>query len=107
MTNPVSTDTLGMQRAAQQFEAASSESTGHLRSVNETILALQSTWKGDASNNFSRAMNDWENQFQIIINELNNMIQVMGGNAKAYDAAEQEAVNLAPQFGFADGLPGL
>lgn len=103
----VSVTTPGMLRACSAFEAASTSATSQLRSVNENQAALQASWRGDASNRFSQAMNDWEGQFQIIVKELNHMIEVMGGNAKTYAQSEEMAANIAAQWSMADGLPGL
>lgn len=99
-------DTEGMRKAGQLFEGASTEASNQMRQVNQLMLSLQQSWRGEASMKFNKAMNDWENQFSIIIKELNSMIEKMGGNAKHYDTQEADAVSLAPNFG-GEGLQGL
>ncbi|MEC3975223.1 WXG100 family type VII secretion target [Amycolatopsis sp. H20-H5] len=103
--NFVSVTTPGMQQAAVLFENASSESSGHMKSINENQAQLMATWRGDASVKFGQAMNDWENQFSVIVKELNHMIETMGVNAKAYAENEQTAEGIAGQW--AGGLSGL
>ena len=100
-----SVGTEGMARAAALFQGASDEATGHLKSINEEMAALQATWTGDASTRFSRAMNDWENNFLTVISKLNDMIEVMTGNAQAYGKAADEAAATAGSW--ADGLGDL
>jgi WXG100 family type VII secretion target len=94
-----------MTKAAGLFEGASSEATGHLKSVNEEMAALQASWTGDASLRFGRAMNDWEEEFTKVISQLNHMVEVMGGNAKAYAKAADDAEAIAG--GWSEGLQDL
>ena len=101
----VSVGTEGLAGAAQLFEGASSESTGHLKSINDQMAVLQASWTGDASTRFSQAMNDWENNFRTVITQLDHMIEVMGGNAKAYDKAADDAASIAGDW--ASGLGDL
>ncbi|WP_433261129.1 WXG100 family type VII secretion target [Actinosynnema sp. CS-041913] len=101
----VSVATTGMKQAASLFEAASSSATRQMQSVNENQASLMASWTGDASAKFGQAMNDWERQFQIIIQELNHMIETMGGNATVYSQNEENATSIAGQW--AGGLSDL
>ncbi len=106
MTMPsVSTTEQGMQRAAQEFSDKAQSFTGQLRAVNGQMAILQSTWTGQASQGFNQAMDSWENSFQKVINELLNMLQVMGVTTKGYQQSEDDAANVAQSFGSA--LPGV
>lgn len=106
MTMPnVSTTEQGMQRAAQEFHDKANEFTASLRSVNSQMATLQTSWTGTASNGFNQAMDNWENSFQKVINELINMLEVMGVTTKGYIEAEDTAANTAKSFGAA--LPGV
>ena len=106
MTMPVvQTTDPGMQAAANEFAAKTQEFTGHLRSVNTEMATLQASWRGDASNSFNRAMDNWERSFQNIINQLTHMMDVMGVTTAGYRAAEDEASQAANSFGSA--LPGV
>ena len=106
MTMPsVSTTEPGMQRAAQEFSDKATVFTGQLRAVNGQMAILISSWTGQASQGFNQAMDNWENAFQRVINELLNMLEVMGVTTKGYQAAEDEASSVAGSFGAA--LPGI
>ncbi|MGH3431424.1 MAG: WXG100 family type VII secretion target [Thermocrispum sp.] len=98
-------DSDGMRRAGGLFEAASSQATSQKQSVNGEMAALAATWQGDASARYSQAMSEWEANFQIIINKLNEMVEVMGGNAQAYDTTSAD--NEAIAGGWNTGLAGF
>lgn len=103
--NNASVDSVGMRQAAGLFEAASSHASSQLQTVNSEMATLSGTWQGDASARYGQAMSEWEANFQIIIRRLNDMVEVMGGNAQAYDATSEE--NEAIAGGWDTGLSGL
>ncbi|WP_348651289.1 WXG100 family type VII secretion target [Micromonospora sp. WMMD1128] len=106
MTMPtVQTTDPGMQAAANEFANKAQEFTGHLRSVNSEMAALQASWHGTASNNFNQAMDNWERSFQTVINQLLHMLDVMGVTTAGYRTAEDDASQTAQSFGSA--LPGV
>ncbi|MFI5934994.1 WXG100 family type VII secretion target [Actinoplanes sp. NPDC051494] len=106
MTMPnVQTSEEGMQRAAQEFSNKAQEFTGQLQAVNTQMGTLQASWTGQASNGFNQAMDSWEMSFKKVINELINMLDVMGVTTKGYTAAEDDASSTAANFGAA--LPGI
>ena len=106
MTMPVvQTSEEGMQRAAQEFSDKAQEFTGQLQAVNGQMGILQASWTGQASAGFNQAMDSWEGSFQRVINELINMLEVMGVTTKGYVAAEDDASSVAASFGSA--LPGI
>jgi len=88
-----------MRTARIEFEGKSSFFSDQLRSVNEQMAALQSTWHGTASLNFNQAMDNWEGGLSRVITALNSMIESLGGNANLYAAQEDEAAALAGNFG--------
>lgn len=101
----VSVDTAGMAHAASLFQDASSQATSQLSSINTEMAALQATWTGAASIRFSQAMNSWEDNFMVIINKLNGMIEAMGGNAQGYEQQADDAANIATAW--STGLDGI
>ncbi|WP_305785767.1 WXG100 family type VII secretion target [Symbioplanes lichenis] len=106
MTMPqVQTSEEGMQRAGQEFSDKATEFTGQLQAVNSQMATLQASWTGQASAGFNQAMDSWEASFQTVINELINMLEVMGVTTKGYTAAEDDAASTAASFGSA--LPGI
>lgn len=106
MTMPtVTTTEPGMQRAAQEFSDKATLFTSQLNAVNGQMSILQSSWTGQASQGFNQAMDSWEGSFQKVINELLNMLEVMGVTTKGYQQAEDDASNVAQSFSSA--LPGI
>jgi WXG100 family type VII secretion target len=101
----VSTTEEGMQQAAQEFSDKATEFTGLMQAVNSQMASLQVSWTGQASMGFNQAMDNWEAAFQRVINELLNMLEVMGVTTKGYIAAEDEASGAAQSF--ATALPGV
>nr|WP_240669967.1 WXG100 family type VII secretion target [Actinoplanes solisilvae] len=101
----VGTSQSGMQFAIQQFGDRATEFTGLLQSVNSNMAQLQSSWTGQASAGFNQAMDNWENSFKKVIDELIRMLDVMGATTKGYTEAEDTALQTAQSFGQA--LPGI
>jgi uncharacterized protein YukE len=66
---------------------------------------LQGTWRGAGSPQFANAMNQWEDEFMVVLKELSHMIELMGGNARQYDDSANEAEGIAADF--TGGLPGF
>jgi WXG100 family type VII secretion target len=102
--NQVSVATSGMTQAASLFEDAASQLTNQLHSIDSEMDLLRVSWGGDSATRFFSAMADWENEFGTIIGQLAHMVEVMGGNASAYDQGAQEATAEAARL---DGLAGL
>lgn len=106
MTQPnIQVSTPAMQKAVGLFQGAAETATKQMQQVNNNQRELQSAWQGQSSNAFAQAMNTWEGQFNTIIKELIHMIEVMGGNAKAYTQNEESAVNTAGSW--ATGLQAI
>jgi WXG100 family type VII secretion target len=101
----VSTTQDGMQFAIGQFEEKANEFTGLLQSVNSDMAQLQSSWTGQASGGFNQAMDNWENAFKNVIDELIKMLDVMGVTTKGYADAEDTAYQTAQSF--SQALPGI
>lgn len=103
--SPVSTTTEGMKQAGSHFEHAITSANNHLQQINSEMATLQASWRGDASVKFGQAMNDWEQQFDIIIKKLAQMLQVMGTNATVYTNTEEQALSTAGAW--TGGLSGI
>ena len=102
--NQINTTTPGMQAAASKFEDTIGDFNGYLRTVNEQMVVLQSTWTGDASVAFSTAMDGWESNFQVVIKELAGMAEAMGINTKIYIQQEEDNSRIAQDFGQLQGF---
>ncbi|WP_306215252.1 WXG100 family type VII secretion target [Actinoplanes sp. RD1] len=106
MTMPnVQTTEEGMRTAAQEFSNKAQDFTGQLQAVNTQMGTLQASWTGQASAGFNQAMDSWEASFKKVIDELINMLEVMGVTTKGYTQAEDDAANTAQNF--ATALPGF
>jgi WXG100 family type VII secretion target len=106
MTMPtVNTVEEGMRSAANTFAQTADEFNSHLQSVNNQMATLQASWTGQASGQFNQAMDNWENSFKNVINQLLRMLDVMGATTKGYHQAEDTASNTAKNF--MDALPPL
>lgn len=74
-------DSPSADQVRARFENAASTFTHQLGLVDDEVDSLRSTWTGSASVKFGSAMDDWENDFAIVIRELRAMVEVMGGSA--------------------------
>ncbi|MDT8911452.1 WXG100 family type VII secretion target [Amycolatopsis sp. PS_44_ISF1] len=68
-----------MQDTAGQFARAIESANAHLRQVNSGMAALQTSWRGEASVRFGQAMNEWEQQFDVIVGRLEDLMAATGG----------------------------
>lgn len=108
MTGDTSVDVKGMGEARQQFEAAEATCTNQLGQVNSEVNLLRVTWTGSASAKFAAAMDEWENNFVVVIKELQAMVEAMGGTAAAFNTKEDENAAVATTWAqFNQGLPGI
>jgi len=103
--SPVQTSQPGMQAAGQEFANRATEFTGLLKNVNTNMASLQGSWTGQASGAFNQAMDNWENSFKKVIDELIRMLDVMGATSTTYSQAEDDAAKTASSF--AQALPGV
>ncbi|MEY8039312.1 WXG100 family type VII secretion target [Saccharopolyspora cebuensis] len=105
---PVQTASAGMQQAAQRFDSTAAEFSRDLQNINSTISTLRSTWTGDASMQFNRAMDRWGAAFSTIITSLNTLSTNMVGNQRNYVSTEGDATGVANSAGNAiPPLPGV
>lgn len=88
----------GMTGAAQEFGNVANEFIGYLQNINSEMATLQSTWAGQASGAFNQAMDGWESNFKIIIDQLLGLMESMGVNTQNYTANEEAAVGTAGQW---------
>ncbi|WP_433870169.1 WXG100 family type VII secretion target [Saccharopolyspora sp. CA-218241] len=105
---PVQTASAGMQQAAQRFDSTAGEFNRDLQNVMSTISTLRSTWTGEASVAFNRAMDDWGRAFNVIIASLNDLSTNMVGNRSSYESTEADNVGAAGSAGNTiPSLPGV
>ncbi len=96
--NQIRTTQEGMQSAIQKFQSTTDEFNGYLRQENEMISQLRSTYTGDSASSYGTAMDEWENQFSRVINDLTDMMRIMGVNVNQYVQTEEQNANIAKSF---------
>ncbi|MCS7475963.1 WXG100 family type VII secretion target [Umezawaea endophytica] len=88
--NRTSAVVVGMGQARTQFENTASTFTGHLDQVDDEVALLRSTWTGGTSVKFGSALEDWANDFAVVIQELRAVAEAMGGGTAVSGAREDE-----------------
>ena len=68
-----------MKQAAGSFAEAIESANARLRGVNSEMAMLQASWRGDAAVRFGQAMNDWEQEYDVILSRLSRLLEVTGG----------------------------
>src|SRR5262245_20961583 len=97
--------TPGMVKAAGEFEAATRTATAQLSAIDAEMATLQTFWHGQASFGYVTAMERWEAEFKVIIDQLIHMMEVMGVNTKVYHEAENAAIGHSGSW--LGGLEGI
>ncbi|WP_326957817.1 WXG100 family type VII secretion target [Amycolatopsis sp. NBC_01286] len=68
-----------MKGAAVRFASAIEAANSQLRDVNSEMATLQAAWRGEAAVRFGQAMNDWEQEFDVILTRLAWLLEATGG----------------------------
>ncbi|WP_410620537.1 WXG100 family type VII secretion target [Amycolatopsis sp. cmx-8-4] len=68
-----------MKCAAVRFASAIEAANSRLRDVNSEMATLQAAWRGEAAVRFGQAMNDWEQEFDVILTRLAWLLEATGG----------------------------
>lgn len=71
----------GLPEQAARFAAAIDAANACFGTVNSEMAALQASWRGEAAVRFGQAMNDWEQQFDRILESLADLVDVARGVA--------------------------
>lgn len=101
----VSTTEAGMRAAAQEFEAKSGEFRTSNESVAGRVEDLTIFWKGQASQGFRTAMEQWGQSFNQVISALDELRGQLQGASATYLAAEDETTSSTSRL--QSDLPGF
>ena len=93
-----SVDSPGMQRAAEDFQHALSTSNKALDAMQGEIASLGSSWHGDASGAFGRALQSWCTEFRNVCAQLRQIHEAVQTARGVYDHAESGNTEAAAQF---------
>jgi uncharacterized protein YukE len=74
-------ETLGMTHARDHFKSASTTAATQRQRVQNEMTVVLARWGAAAPGPYGRAVDDWGQQFDSIIAELNHMIEIMDGTA--------------------------
>jgi WXG100 family type VII secretion target len=98
----VTVDRAAMVTAAQQVETALGETRGQQGRLAGFHADLMGSWKGEASTAFTNAFNQFNADFNIVINALNGIHERLMGSHTNYNATE--AANTASMNKIATSL---
>ncbi|MBE1500971.1 WXG100 family type VII secretion target [Amycolatopsis lexingtonensis] len=68
-----------MRRAAARFAHTIEAARSRLRDVNSEMATVQASWRGESAVRFGQAMNDWEQEFDVILSRLARLLETTGG----------------------------
>lgn len=63
--------------AAVRFTHAIDSANACLRPVNGAMAGLQACWRGEGSVRFGQAMSDWEREFELILDRLGDLRELV------------------------------
>ena len=95
----------GMRSAIQMFGDKYGEFTTLGQGVDQEIVSLMAVFRGPQATKFQEAMNQWQQGFNKITNQLQGLVESMGGNAREYTQTEDSGVQTGQQF--MSSLPGF
>jgi WXG100 family type VII secretion target len=113
MVQQTSVDKDGMVAAQGTFQTALDETSGAFASMDGQIEALRASWTGEAAVIYGNAMNRWLEDFNVVNQALQAMLEKLSVNtgvyAQVHENTQQQANALGQQIsaGNFSGLPGF
>lgn len=97
MAGQSSVDRAEMQKAAGQIDEALGTISGIQRTLGSNVQGLMATWKGNAATAFLKAFTEFDQQFSVVLNELEGIHGKMTDSQSKYSQteADQEASTAA------------
>lgn len=95
MTTPISVRVEDLHRAHEDFVNALSTSRKQLSEVEAQVSTLGVAWTGDASVAFNRSLQEWSQQFQNVIRQLDGMRGRIEEVGAKYNVTSDTATQLA------------
>ncbi|SDT74632.1 WXG100 family type VII secretion target [Actinoplanes derwentensis] len=95
MTTPISVRVEDLQRAHEDFVSAIGTSRKQLAEMESQISTLGVSWTGAAATAFNRSLQDWGQQFQNVIRQLEGMRGRLEEVGSKYGATSEVATQLA------------
>ena len=95
----------GMRAAISMFGDKFGEFTTYGQNIDSEVSSLSGVFQGPQATSFFNAMNSWKASFNKITEQLNGLVDSMGGNAQTYTQSEDGGVQTANTF--MSSLPGF
>jgi WXG100 family type VII secretion target len=97
MSGNTTVDRAEMAKAAQQIEEKAGQIHQTQQTLGNQIQNLMGRWQGNAANAFLRAYQDFDGQFSVVQQQLENIHEKLVGSQSTYtqNEADQEAASNA------------
>jgi len=89
-----------MQKAAGQIDEALGTISGIQRDLGSNVQGLMATWKGNAAAAFLKAFTEFDQQFSVVLSELEGIHGKLTDTQSRYtqnEAAQEEATSAISQ----------
>lgn len=83
-------DRAEMTKAAGQLEGALGKVSGTQRNLGSNVQGLMATWRGNAAQAFARAFTEFDSQFTVVINEMEQLHGKLVDTQLSYSQNEQQ-----------------
>jgi WXG100 family type VII secretion target len=105
-------DVKAMLIAHQELDATQTDLAGQVRTFQDEINGLMSTWTGAAASGFQSAMLSFEDECASVLKALQQLSREVESSANEYAKTHQQTTDLAGNFGrsvssASAGLPGF
>jgi WXG100 family type VII secretion target len=95
VTAPIAVRVEDLQRAHEDFVAALNTSRAQLNEMDNQVGSLGTSWTGAAATAFSRSLQQWGQEFQNIIRQLDGMRSRLEEVGRKYNATSDSTTQLA------------
>lgn len=90
MSGQSSVDRAEMTKAAGQIDEALGTISGIQRNLGSNVQGLMATWKGNAATAFLKAFTEFDEQFTVVLNELEGIHGKLTDTQSRYSQNEEE-----------------
>lgn len=90
MAGQSSVDRAEMTKAAGQIDTALQTISNTQRTLGSNVQGLMVTWKGNAANAFLKAFTEFDQQFSVVLSELEGIHGKLTDSQSSYSQTESE-----------------
>jgi WXG100 family type VII secretion target len=95
MSSPIAVKVADLQRAHEDFVQAISTSRARHNEMQQNVSSLGTAWTGGAAQAFGNSLNQWCEQFESVINQLEGMRAKLEEVAQGYNATHNATIDIA------------